>query len=419
MKTGHCIICHRDGVDLSDEHVIPDAIGGYYHIYNVCKKCNSNLGDHVDIHLLKQWMIIGARNNKRLVGKTNKLPNPLAGDGIIEDNGTKVRMEEDKTGTIVPHILPKSPDISQDGKSFTIIVDKKDEKLIDRMVKKTINKIGLTPGTFKLDSCRTVHEISQPWIKMQIIIDLKNYKIGLLKIAYEFAVDKIPAYYNDPMAIKYSEILRDADVSRLDEVVFEGEGLLNAEQTLLDDFIDYGKTNRHILMLANINDKLYCMVKLFQNTMCQFIRMSDNEYGENGLVLIALNDFEKRECKFYNEIELIQKCIKSELVSLKFSEGTARLIQEEIQSTITPDQVGFSCNMNNDNLFFDNKGSAICTQGQLIASLEMVGGAEHVDNVTKLISKYHIPDGYFLKLIPSGKLIKPNDIIYENEIEKL
>lgn len=205
----------------------------------------------------------------------------------------------------------------------------------------------------------------------------------------------------------------------MDEVVFEGEGLLNAEQTLLDDFIDYGKTNRHILMLANINDKLYCMVKLFQNTMCQFIRMSDNEYGENGLVLIALNDFEKRECKFYNEIELIQKCIKNELVSLKFSEGTAKLIQEEIQSAITPDQVGFSCNMNNDNLFFDNKGSAICTQGQLIASLEMVGGVEHVDNVTKLISKYHIPDGYFLKLIPSGKLIKPNDIIYENEIEKL
>lgn len=41
-------------------------------------------------------MIIGARNNKRLVGKTNKLPNPLVGDGIIEDNGTKVRMEEEK-----------------------------------------------------------------------------------------------------------------------------------------------------------------------------------------------------------------------------------------------------------------------------------------------------------------------------------
>lgn len=38
-------------------------------------------------------------------------------------------------------------------------------------------------------------------------------------------------------------------------------------------------------------------------------------------------------------------------MSLKFSEGTAKLIQEEIQSAITPDQVGFSCNMNNDNLF--------------------------------------------------------------------
>ena len=25
MKKGHCIICHRDEVELSDEHVIPDA----------------------------------------------------------------------------------------------------------------------------------------------------------------------------------------------------------------------------------------------------------------------------------------------------------------------------------------------------------------------------------------------------------
>ena len=42
-KKGHCIICHRDEQELSDEHVIPEAIGGYYHIYCVCKECNSKL----------------------------------------------------------------------------------------------------------------------------------------------------------------------------------------------------------------------------------------------------------------------------------------------------------------------------------------------------------------------------------------
>ena len=32
-KKGYCIICHQDNQELSDEHVIPEAIGGYYHIY--------------------------------------------------------------------------------------------------------------------------------------------------------------------------------------------------------------------------------------------------------------------------------------------------------------------------------------------------------------------------------------------------
>ena len=55
-KIGHCIICHRDNVEMSDEHVTPEAIGGYYHLYKVCKDCNSKLGDQVDAQLLKHWV---------------------------------------------------------------------------------------------------------------------------------------------------------------------------------------------------------------------------------------------------------------------------------------------------------------------------------------------------------------------------
>ena len=43
-----CIICWQPQCEFSDEHVIPEALGGYYHIRNVCKKCNSHLGSHVD-----------------------------------------------------------------------------------------------------------------------------------------------------------------------------------------------------------------------------------------------------------------------------------------------------------------------------------------------------------------------------------
>ena len=112
---------------------------------------------------------------------------------------------------------------------------------------------------------------------MQTSIDINNYKIGLLKIAYEFAVDKYPDYYKDPMALLYSEILHNAAIDRLDEVAFEGDGILQSDVKILEDYIDYGNADRHVLILINYDDKLYCMVKLFQNTMCQLIRMSDKK----------------------------------------------------------------------------------------------------------------------------------------------
>lgn len=276
MKKGHCIICHRDEVELSDEHVIPDAIGGYYHIYNVCKNCNSNLGNCVDSYLLKNWLIIGARHNKSLAGKTNKIPNPLIGDGLLED-GTKVRMEEDKSGKLAVRILPKSPEISSDGKTFSITVDAKDEKLIEGMKRKAMKKLGISLETHKLETKKNIQSIPEPCVKMQTSIDIKNYKIGLLKIAYEFAVDKYPDYYKDPMALLYSEILHNAAIDRLDEVAFEGDGILQSGVEILEDYIDYDNTDRHVLILMNCDGKLYCMVKLFQNTMCQLIRMSDKK----------------------------------------------------------------------------------------------------------------------------------------------
>jgi len=47
-----CIICRKETNDFSDEHVIPDSLGGYYHIYSVCKTCNSDLGSNVDSDLV-------------------------------------------------------------------------------------------------------------------------------------------------------------------------------------------------------------------------------------------------------------------------------------------------------------------------------------------------------------------------------
>lgn len=317
VRVGHCIICHRDNVELSDEHVIPEAIGGYYHIYSVCKECNPKLGDSVDIHLLKHWVTNVARHAKGLAGKTGKIPNPLTGNGTMED-GSKVRIEEGKDGKIVTHILPEAPVISDDGKSFSFFVDEKDEKLIPKIAQKVRKKLGYEDS--QLISKKEIHQIDKPTVQMQMQIDMKNYKIGLLKIAYEFAVDKIPGYYDDSKARLYSNILYDACLDRLDEVTFIGDGLFCSDIKPLEEYIDYNNTDRHILMLLNMQGKLYCMVKLFDKGFCQLICMSDKAYGDDGLMMLAVNDFIKHECKFYNIGELAKEiCIqgKTEINGLK------------------------------------------------------------------------------------------------------
>lgn len=291
-------------MELSDEHVIPDAIGGYYHIYNVCKECNSMLGDSVDIHLLKHWVTNAARHAKGLAGKTGKIPNPLTGEGIMED-GSKVRVEESRDGKIVPHILPNAPVISEDARSFSFCVDEKDRKLIPKIAQKMKKKLGCDDSL--LTSNEVAHQIDKPCIQMQVQIDLKNDKIGLLKIAYEFAVDKISEYYNDSKARLYAEILREANLDRLDEVAFVGDGLSSMDVKPLEEYIDYTNTDRHILMLLNIQGKLHCIVKLFDKAFCQMICMSDNAYSNDGLVMLAVNDFVKHECKFYNTEELAKE----------------------------------------------------------------------------------------------------------------
>ena len=66
-----CIICRKEkeNKEFSDEHVIPDSLGGVYHIYNVCKECNSRLGDKIDIHLVNNIFSIIKREQLGIKGK--------------------------------------------------------------------------------------------------------------------------------------------------------------------------------------------------------------------------------------------------------------------------------------------------------------------------------------------------------------
>ena len=142
-----------------------------------------------------------------------------------------------------------------------------------------------------VSDCQVI-KIDRPEVKMQFAIDMKNYKMGLLKIAYEFTADKIKGYTDDPIAKLYASILHDGNSDRLDETSIGGDPITNANLNILELFIDNSNTDRHILLLINCHGKLYCIVKLFDK-FCLMIRMSNSSYGEEVIVLMAINDFVK------------------------------------------------------------------------------------------------------------------------------
>lgn len=413
-KKGYCIICHRDNQELSDEHVIPEAIGGYYHIYNVCKNCNSKLGDHVDKLLLNHWLIKAARHEKSLKGYKGHIPNPLIGEGSLS-TGEKVRVEQDDDGKISVRFIPTSPEVSDDGKSFKIQVDAKDEKTIPKIRNKILKRHNIDETKVQIVSDCQVVKIDRPEVRMQFAIDIKSYKIGLLKIAYEFAADKIKGYTDDPIAKIYASILRDGNPDRLDEAFFEGDGMTNANLNILESIIDNSNTDRHILLLANLHEKLYCIVKLFDK-FCQMIRMSDSSYGEDGLVLLAINDFASHKCDFYSPIDLIKVTSYCEFTMFKLNdEGQAYL-----DAQISKEGISFACTKDHDNILYDCKGNPVCTESILLLALEklkLIKDENHTSG--KISATYIIPFGYHYLCMPEGKLLMVKEITKVNEFIKI
>ena len=260
-------------------------------------------------------------------------------------------------------------------------------------------------------------EIEHPEVRMQFTIDIKNYKIGLLKIAYEFAADRIEGYIDDPIAKLYASILHEGNPDRLDEVFFEGDAINNASLNIMESIIDNSNTNRHILLLANIHNKLYCIVKLFDK-FCQMIRMSDSSYGEDGLVLLAINDFVNHKCDFYSPTDLIRVTNYSEFTTFKLNDEDQAYLDSLLR--INKEGIGFACNKDQDNILFDSKGIPICTESILLLTLERLNLIKEESHTSgKISATYKIPLGYYYLCMPDKKLLMVKEITKVNEFIKI
>lgn len=396
--TGRCIICRQDNVVLSDEHIIPKSLGGVSHCYQVCKDCNSILGDHVDVGLVESPLTRYERYSKKLKGQSNTIPNPFDGT-YTDDKGNKMRLEL-IDGTFVPHLIP-DVNIDAAAGTFSVAVDARDKKQINSIVSKVAQRNG-----FKLygSGSQKIGKIEHPSISIEHVISLNEIKMGLLKIAYETTIELLSAYYDDPMALTISTILHDNAVERIEEIKMS-DGFTDVFKSVFASVIDFTKENRHFVFIMNIDGKLVSYIKLF-NLYSIAVIMSDKAYPDVGFGLVLINDIEqKKEYRLAME-ELIAMAVKQESYQFHF------------QGAVPPTVKGYYETPDKQKIVFNASGQPICVLDDLLLSLPE-NNVKETSVVNDAFTTVHtIPEGFFLLGAPLKELLPLSAVTVTSHINK-
>lgn len=400
---------------MSDEHIIPEALGGKIHSYRVCKDCNSKLGSNVDNHIIDHWLAQAFRYQFKLKGYSGKIPNPLVGDGTLAD-GTRVKTVADKSGVITVKYLPTKPNVSNDGMSFSFSVDKADYKEVEKIKAKMIKRIGIDTSKYKVKEEVKHQTIEKPEVKTSFTIDILNYKISLLKVAYEFACENIPGYFECKDAEVISTILYEADIPKMKSCMLISDSFSGVNNHFFEDFIDYSKENRHILILLNIDGKLYCLVKI-GNVFESIVKLADTEFAIPDEAVICIDDLDKSAPQYFSLTDLINKTVKNTSLMFKFDNDK---IDPLVRSLLECCKLGIACNQLNDNIIYNAKGEAVITTQKFLSQSSVVGACKtYREEKGNLKTIYPLFGSLFYKGMPGEHLLPLTEIIELQEIEKI
>ena len=197
-----CIICLKEDVQLTKEHIIPEALGNQSFVLNcVCKKCNSLLGDKIDSANCNNILAQFHRKENKIYGKAKKLPNPFK-QGETDD-GRQVRVSEDFKPTFVDKV-----EKTENGYHIQTSTPQQAVKIINTILKRK----GRSPLSEEQENKVLAKETTKihPEINFEFEFNFLKYQLELVKIAYE--------------ALYYAfgeKILLDKKVQTLREIIYD------------------------------------------------------------------------------------------------------------------------------------------------------------------------------------------------------
>ncbi|PRH81265.1 HNH endonuclease [Arenimonas caeni] len=306
-----CIICRvdKDALEFSDEHVIPDSLGGYYHIYSVCRTCNSRMGETVDSRLVNHKLTDLYRFVEGMAGKSGAIPNPFGDPTVSSENpDIKARAIMDDDGALKFQLIPRVVVHEEGGTptSIEIMVDTQDEAEIGTILRKKLKRLGIDEFQARANS-ELVRSVLDGGFSTRWRVDMQAFKIGLLKIAYEFAVDSIEGYFETPDAIEISRILREFDCEAVNRFVTVGSGLQPEVFEPFKDYLDLD-SKKHYLVLIDAGMELMGCVKLHR-LFCVAVKLSSKRHLDKGQIIFGINDIENQTFRKLTFQELVAECM--------------------------------------------------------------------------------------------------------------
>lgn len=292
-----CIICRTLKTKFSVEHVFQKTIGGQYTVHNVCKECNEDrLNPNIDAPFLDHIRISIYRfvHNQSRNGRGIK--NPLQGE-TVTINGTKhlITLTKDlQIKSYLPRQYPQKEEIV-DGKDFKVTVDESDADKIDEIIQKLAKKSGRSPEEFKIRSIKTT---DIPESSLTIESNNMPLALGFAKILYETAVDLVPTYYNDELAVKYSQMLYNGkfDLSLQSEIQPAPEIINEINSSLYNNLIQ--AKEEHLAFITGYPGiGLIGFIKVYNLTHVMILSRNQKYFGE-GATLVSSN-FKKKRLAIY------------------------------------------------------------------------------------------------------------------------
>lgn len=394
-----CIICRQEKneKEFNDEHVIPDSLNGYYHIKSVCTKCNSTLGSKIDNKLTNHQFISFQRHALKIAGKSGKIPNPFAGTHTLKnDADQKVRLDFEG-GKLEVKLLPNVLNDLTD--NFQIRIDRKDEHKVDEIINKFLKRNGIPKE--KVEIQKTESSALRPWIQASMTIDIKDFKMAMLKIAYEFAVDTIPSYFNDPNSKIISNVLEKCDFQNLDnKVKFLGDGFNKEILKPFSHLVDFENDN-HYLVLCDLPDiGLICIVNLF-SVFNLGIKLSDRSGFIHESIIVGKNDLNTKTFEKFNMAKIFSHVYSPIYYTFYyFLPNVEEFLDNEKHSD-------FSYYRDGDNTpFFDKDGQIKYSDISDKIHQPHLNRIESGDEINILITDITLDEELYLKVLPINKLYR-------------